>query len=109
MDLKSLRKLVEAALDELKAVNLKVIDVQGLTTITDFIIIVTGTSNRHVKSISDNVLKRCAKQGVKPIGVEGEREAEWILIDLGDIVVHVMQAQTRDFYNLEKLWDRVLL
>ena len=109
MDSKLLCKLAEAALEEIKAIDIKVLDVQGLTSVTDLIVIATGTSSRHVKAISDNRLEQAAKEGIKPLGVEGESEAEWILVDLGDIVVHIMQAETRDFYNLEKLWDRELL
>ena len=104
-DLESLRHRVLGALDDLKANDVREIDVRGKTSITDLIIVASGTSTRHVKSIADEVVKQLKGVGAPPLGVEGEREGEWVLVDLGDIVVHVMLPQTRDFYNLEKLWS----
>jgi ribosome-associated protein len=100
-----LAKLVIAAIEDIKGLDIKVLDVAALTTITDHMVIATGTSNRHVKSIADNVLARAKEAGYRPLGVEGIDAGEWVLVDLGDVVVHVMQAQTRLFYQLEKLWD----
>lgn len=100
----SLKVAVLNALTEGKAQNVIALAVGNLTSITDHMIIATGTSSRHVKSISETVVKETEKYEYSPIGVEGEQEAEWILIDLGDVVVHVMQPSTRAFYNLEKLW-----
>lgn len=100
----SLKIAVLNALTESKAHNINSIDVSTLTTITDNMIIATGTSTTHVKAISDRILKDTKELEYLPIGVEGENAAEWILIDLGDIVVHVMLPGTREFYNLEKLW-----
>ena len=102
-------KLICDALEDVKALDIKVIDVKDLTSVTDVIIIASGTSNRHVKALSSNLLEQAAKHRIKPLGVEGEREGEWILVDLGDVVVHVMQPDVRAFYNLEKLWDKDLL
>jgi ribosome-associated protein len=100
----ALEKIVVDALDDLKAQDVHVIDVRGKTSVTDVMVIASGTSNRHVKALADNVIEEARKHGVRPLGVEGEDAAEWILVDLGDVVVHVMLPRVRDFYNLEKLW-----
>lgn len=105
MQADELRDLVVNALEDLKGVDVKSIDVRGKTAITDFMVVATGTSDRHVKALADNVLKESRDAGVKPIGVEGERDAAWVLLDLNDVVAHVMTAEVRDFYNLEKLWS----
>ncbi len=102
-----LKGLVTDALSELKAVDVVVIDVAEVSGFTDFMVIAGGTSSRHVKALADNLVRRCREAGVRPMGVEGERAAEWILIDLGDVVVHIMLPEIRDFYNLEKLWRLV--
>ena len=99
-----LRKQVLSALDELKAKDVKEIDVRGKTSIADILIIASGTSTRHVKSLADEVVRFVKKAGMMPLGVEGEREAEWVLVDLGDIIVHVMLPRIREFYGLERLW-----
>lgn len=108
MQLAKLTKLVVGALEDLKALDLKVLDVRTMTSVTDTMIIVSGTSTRHVKAMADSVFEKAAAAGHRPLGVEGEKEGEWVLVDLGDIVVHIMLPQTRDFYNLEKLWDKDL-
>jgi ribosome-associated protein len=97
-------KHVHAAIDNLKAKDAVEIDVRGKTSVCDYIVIASGTSTRHVKSIADEVVKQQKELGVMPLGVEGEREAEWVLVDLGDIVVHVMLPRVREFYALERLW-----
>ncbi|ODU74488.1 MAG: ribosome silencing factor [Rhodanobacter sp. 68-29] len=99
-----LRKTVVAALEELKAKDVREIDVRGKTSIADLLVIASGTSARHVKSIADEVVKFAKKAGVMPLGVEGEQEAEWVLVDLGDVIVHVMLPRIREFYGLERLW-----
>lgn len=93
------------ALEELKAKDITTIDVRGKTSVTDFMVIASGTSSRHVKSLAENVLEKVKEQGVRPIGNEGIDGGEWALLDLGDAVVHVMQAATRQFYDLERLWQ----
>lgn len=100
-----IRELALAALDDLKAKDVEVLDVRTLTGITDYMIVASGTSTRHVKALADNVVEKAKQAGCRPLSVEGEREAEWILVDLADVVVHVMLPTTREFYQLEKLWD----
>ncbi len=99
-----LRLRVLAALDELKAKDVHEVDVRSKASFADFLIIASGTSTRHVKSIADEVVKYAKQAGMMPLGVEGQREAEWVLVDLGDIVVHVMLPRIREFYGLERLW-----
>nr|WP_238481264.1 ribosome silencing factor [Dyella telluris] len=98
------RQQVLNALDELKAKDIREIDVRGKTSIADLLVIASGTSARHVKSIADEVVKFAKQAGVMPLGVEGEQEAEWVLVDLGDVIVHVMLPRIREFYGLERLW-----
>lgn len=100
-----LKQLILTALEDMKAEDVIELDVNGKTSVTDLLIIASGTSSRHVKSIASNVALEAKKQGKKPLGVEGETEGEWVLVDLGDIVVHVMQPHVRQFYDLEKLWS----
>jgi ribosome-associated protein len=99
-----LRLRVVAALEDLKAKDVREIDVRGKTSIADILFIASGTSARHVKSIADEVIKFAKEAGVMPLGVEGQTEAEWVLVDLGDIIVHVMMPRIREFYGLERLW-----
>jgi ribosome-associated protein len=99
-----LRQRVKAALDELKAKDVREIDVRGKTSIADFLVIASGTSTRHVKSIADEVVRYAKQAGMMPLGVEGQRDADWVLVDLGDIIVHVMLPRIREFYGLERLW-----
>ncbi|VAW69993.1 Ribosomal silencing factor RsfA [hydrothermal vent metagenome] len=101
----NLRQLVLTALEDLKAENVVELNVRDKTSVTDLLLIASGTSSRHVKSIASNVVAEAKKKGNKPLGVEGESDGEWVLVDLGDIVVHVMQPHIREFYDLEKLWS----
>lgn len=100
-----LRLEVRRALEELKAKDIVELDVRGKTSIADFIVVASGTSTRHVKSVSDEVIKYSKRAGMMPLGVEGQREAEWVLVDLGDIIVHIMLPRVREFYGLERLWS----
>ena len=101
----TLIKIAVAALADMKAVNVKVLDVRRLTDVTDTMIVATGNSDRHVKSIADRLIERCREAGHRAYGVEGQREGEWVLVDLQDLIVHVMLPRIREFYGLEKLWD----
>ncbi len=94
-----------AALDERKARDIVAIDVSDATTITDYMIIASGTSDRHVRSIADFVVESFRKQGLRELGIEGADQGEWVLVDFNDVIVHVMQSDAREFYNLEKLWS----
>ena len=102
---KSLLQLVSSALDGLKAADVQVLDVRHLTTVTDMMVIASGRSDRHVRAIAGAVVEQCKRAGHRPLGVEGERSGEWVLVDLADVVVHVMLPRVREFYSLEKLWD----
>ena len=100
-----LRERVLAALEELKAKEVRVIDVRGKTSIADTLVIASGTSTRHVKALADEVVRFVKQAGMFPLGVEGQTEAEWVLVDLGDVIVHVMLPRIREFYGLERLWS----
>ena len=98
-------QVVETALDDMKAVQVKVLDVRKLTDIADTLIIASGTSDRHVRSIADRVIEYAKKAGFRPMGVEGQRDGEWVLVDLQDVIVHIMLPRVRELYRLENLWD----
>jgi ribosome-associated protein len=104
LEIEALKKLVIDALEDIKGGDIRVIDVRDKTSITDIMVIVTGNSNRQVTALVNSVVDKCKEAGIKPMGVEGVQQGEWALVDLGDIVIHVMQPSIRDFYNLEKLW-----
>ena len=100
-----LKQLAMNALHDLKAEDITVLEVKHKTSITDWLVVATGSSSRHVKSIANNVIVEAKKAGQPPLGIEGENEGEWVLVDLGDVIVHVMQKQVRDYYDLESLWS----
>jgi ribosome-associated protein len=101
----ALKDTIVDALSDMKARDVTVLDVRQMTTITDTMIIASGTSDRHVRSLAEVVIERCKAQGQRPIGVEGLQSGEWVLVDVEDVLVHVMIPRVRDFYNLEKLWS----
>lgn len=100
----TLRNLIVDALEDRKGRDVVALDVTAVSDVTDFMIVVSGTSNRHVKALVDRVVEAASTAGVKPLGVEGRETHEWVLVDMGDALVHVMQSETRDFYDLERLW-----
>jgi len=105
MNSKELSELVVAALEDVKANDIVTLDVRNMTSVTDFMVVASGTSNRHVKALIENVAEKARDAGHRPIGIEGEEGGEWVLLDLQDTLVHVMLPKVRDFYNLEKLWS----
>ncbi len=105
MQTKEILKIVEDVLDERKGQNITVLDVIGKTSVTDYMVVVTATSERHAKSLAEYALVEVKERGIKPLGMEGQQGSDWVLLDLGDIILHVMTAQAREFYQLEKLWS----
>jgi ribosome-associated protein len=105
LNLEAMRGLVLEALDEIKAEDVVVLDVQGQTDIADLMIVASGQSKRQIKALAANVVEQAKAQGLRPLGVEGEEDGEWVLVDLGDILVHLMQPETRALYDLERLWS----
>ncbi len=104
MQTEELISLIQESLEDLKARDILLLDVRGKSSVTDFMVIASGSSNRHVKAVAENVLVAAKKAGVESLGVEGLETGEWALVDLNDVVVHVMQADTRALYDLERLW-----
>ena len=100
--------VVHDALADMKALQVKLLDVRGLTDIADFMIIASGTSDRHVRSVAQRVVEKCKEAGFRPLGVEGQQDGDWVLIDLSELIVHVMLPRVREFYGLEKLWDMTI-
>jgi ribosome-associated protein len=100
-----LQQAVTSALDDMKAVNVRVLDVRALTDIADTMVIASGNSDRHVRSIAERVVEKARAAGFRPLGTEGALEGEWVLVDLQDVLVHVMLPRVREFYGLERLWD----
>lgn len=104
MQTNELLTLVQSALEDLKARDLVMIDVRGESTVTDYMVIATGTSRRHVVAVAQEVIEQVKAAGLVPIGVEGQNASDWVLVDVGDVVVHVMMEDARAFYDLERLW-----
>jgi len=109
MDSKQINSVVIDALEGLKAQDIVTIDVMDRTSVTDYMILATGTSSRHVQAVADNVAEKSKEAGIMPLGSEGRGNSDWVLIDLGDVIVHVMTAQAREHYDLERLWSEPTL
>lgn len=107
MNTEKLEALAVDAINDLKALDIVKFDVRDLTSIADIMIICSGTSNRHVKSIAENVVKKAKEAHLTYIKMEGEREGEWVIVDLADVIVHIMLPATREFYSLEDLWEPI--
>ena len=107
MNSETLSKLVITSLEDMKGQDIVTMYIGDMSSIADYMVVVTGTSNRHVKSLADETQKRCKEAGAIPLGMEGQEQGEWILLDLGDVIVHIMQAATRKLYDLEALWKLV--
>jgi ribosome-associated protein len=105
MQLERLKDLVIEVLNDMKARDISVMDVRGKTAVTDYMVVASGTSDRHVKSIAETVAYRAKEEGETPLGLEGLQDGEWALVDLNGVVVHVMLPKVRDFYSLERLWN----
>ena len=105
MNLDKIRDVVQNSLEDMKAVDIVSIDVRGKSSMTDYLFIASGNSSRHVKSIADDVIIKSKEKNIEIIGNEGRTSAEWVLVDLGDVIVHIMLVDTREFYQLEKLWE----
>jgi ribosome-associated protein len=105
MQSNELVKLVEAELDQRKALQITALDVHDKTSITDYMVIATATSARHAKALCDYVVEKVKANGIMPLGMEGQMISDWVLLDLGDVIVHVMTGQAREMYQLEKLWS----
>ncbi len=104
MQVEEILKIVQDVLDERKGQNITTLDVRGKTSFTDYMVVVTGTSDRHLRSLCDYVAEKLKESGIRPLGIEGDLGSDWVLLDLGDVIVHAMNAQARGFYQLEKLW-----
>lgn len=104
MEHEKLKQLILEALDDLKAKDVESLYIGDVTSVADWMVIASGTSSRHVKSLANNVALEAKKAGEPALGMEGEEEGEWVLIDFADVVVHVMLPDTRKFYDLESLW-----
>ena len=101
----SLAELITVTIENLKAVEVQTLDVRSLTTVTDFMVIASGRSDRQVKALAEKVIEETKKRQIRPLGVEGRQQAEWILINFGDVIAHIMRPDTRAYYQLEKLWS----
>ncbi len=108
MESDSILQPIVESIEDAKGLNITILDVQELTDVTDRMVVVSGSSARHVKSIMNTVVEQMADRGHKPFGLEGEEHSQWILLDYSSVVIHIMLTETREFYDLERLWNRTL-
>jgi len=106
MSPEAIRDAVVGALEDVKGFDISVLDVRNMTSLTSYMIVCSGNSSRQTKALADNVCEKLKEKGIEPRGIEGEKEGEWVLVDLGDVIVHVMVPATRAYYNLEQLWTQ---
>ena len=104
----NLKVAIIETLEDIKAINITPLNVADITTVTDYMIIVTGSSSTHLRAIAEKIVEKSKQLHHNPLGIEGQDDAKWILVDLGNIVIHVMLAETRDYYQLDKLWQPML-
>ncbi|MDE1513422.1 MULTISPECIES: ribosome silencing factor [Vibrio] len=104
MQAEALKDFLADKADDIKAVDITTLDVQGKSSVTDFMIVCTGTSKTHVTSIAEHVANQAKLAGLTPLGINGENEGQWVVLDMGSVMLHVMQASQRELYQLEKLW-----
>jgi ribosome-associated protein len=107
MQTQELLNLVIKSIEDIKGHDIQTLDVHAISSVTDYMVVASGNSNRQVSAIARNVIAEAKQHGCLPLGTEGENSGEWVLVDLGDVVVHIMQPAVRDFYQLEKLWSQV--
>ncbi len=100
-----IKDAVVDALEDIKGFDISILDVQKMTSLTSYMVVCSGNSNRQTKALADNICEKLKEKGVEPRGIEGEKEGEWVLVDLGDVIVHIMIPATRAYYNLEQLWS----
>ena len=108
MQSKETQELIYKVIEDAKGQDIRVLDVRDISDIADYMIVASGTSSRHVSSVADRIVDELRDHGCRPIGIEGKQGGDWVLIDFGDVIAHIMRPQIRDFYNLEKLWDTSL-
>lgn len=107
MQSEELQRVIHELLDEAKLQDIVLLDVRGISSIADFMLVATGTSSRHVTASADKLVEQMRERGVRPLGVEGQETGDWVLIDFGEVIVHLMRGETRQLYQLEKLWSRM--
>ena len=107
MQAEQVKDIVIKAMEDLKAIDIRCLDISELSTVADYMVVASGTSRRHVNSVAENVVVKIKENGMQPLGTEGQSESEWVLVDFGDVIANVMMPDTRVLYDLEKLWQPI--